>query len=78
MPPKPKPPSRMTVINGSIYEPAVLLVTERDHLGRPLTARFVHKEQSVDLRELTADGAIPEFVIVYANHNTWGAPEKEG
>jgi len=60
---------------GETYRPAVLLVTSRDGYGRPSTARFVHEEQAVDLRELSEGGASPEFVIVLACHETWGQPK---
>lgn len=59
------------------YNATVVLVTERDELGRPLAARFVHDEQTVDLEELAAGGTRPEFIIVYANRQTWGAPRPD-
>lgn len=60
------------------YDAAVLQVVERDALGRPLVARFVHEEQKVDLREAAAGGVAPEFIVVFANRRTWGAPERKG
>ena len=58
------------------YHAAVLLVTDRDSLGRPLVARFIHPEEQVSVRELGGDSleTAPQFIIVYINHETWGKP----
>ncbi len=64
-------------IGGELYQVAVLMVTDRDHFGRPLVARFVHEEQTVDIAELSArnpDGPAAEFITVFANRDTWGPP----
>ena len=62
--------SREINVGGKRYRPAVLLVTDRDHLGRPLTARFIQRDEKVNLKELGADrGRPPEFLVVYARVN---------
>lgn len=63
---------RKTKIDGERFHATVLMITERDERGRPLVARFVHDEQKVDLRELKQ----PEFIIIYANRETWGGADK--
>ena len=55
------------------YNATVLMVTQRDHMGRPLVLRVVHDGAVVDLQELGADANPPEFVVAYFNRDTWGA-----
>ena len=57
---------------GDTYTATVMLVTDRDHLGRPLVMRVIHDNETVDLAELGADKTPPAFVIVYANLEAWG------
>jgi len=60
-------------VGGDTYTGTVMMVTERDHLGRPLVMRVIHRDETIDLAELGADNPdkAPEFAIVYANHKTW-------
>ena len=60
---------------GDTYTATVMLVTDRDHLGRPLVMRVIHDGETVDLAELGSTEESPtEFVIVYANREAWGKP----
>ena len=62
-------------VRGEIYTAAVIEVLERDNVGRPLMGRFMHEGETMDLKEATASGHTPEFIIVLANKKTWGTPK---